>query len=129
LTIGSRAETALASLRWPLVEAIRNRRLLHSPRKLWGEPVLQDVINPSSISATMSSASLEAGWRDTPSGKYFFVLNKTKNGVNGATVTLTGIGDASSATVFDEARSVAIVDGVITDDFPALERHIYVVTP
>lgn len=92
-------------------------------------PVLQDVINPSSLSATMSSASLEAGWRDTPSGKYFFVLNKTENAVNGATVTLTGIGDASSATVFDEARSAAIVDGVITDDFPAFERHIYVVTP
>lgn len=91
--------------------------------------VLQDEINPTSLGTTLSSNSLEAGWRDTPSGKYFFVLNKTADAVNGATVTLTGIGDATSATVYDEARSETIVGGMITDDFPAHERHIYVIAP
>ena len=90
-------------------------------------PVLQDVINPTTLSATMSSAQLEAGWRDTPSGKYFFVLNTRKAPVTGATIRLSGTGSATSAAAFGESRNEPITGGAITDDFGAYGLHIYLV--
>jgi hypothetical protein len=95
--------------------------------------VLQDEINPNTVGATMSSPQLEAGWRDTPTGKYFFVLNTLGTTVNNATISLSGIGDVeTSATVYEEARSETITDtgvgtGNITDTFTAFAKHIYVV--
>lgn len=89
--------------------------------------VLQDAINPGSISAVASHSEIEAGWRDTTSGKFFFVLNTQASPKPGATVTLTGIGAATTATVYGEGRTVPVVGGVITDDFGPQELHIYVV--
>ena len=90
--------------------------------------VLQDAINPSTLAVTMSSRALEAGWRDTPSGKYFFVLNTTNAALPApATITLTGIGGATTATVYGESRSVSLSGGSFTDTFGPYALHIYVV--
>jgi len=90
--------------------------------------VIQDQINPSTLSATMSSQALEAGWRDTPSGKYFFVLNTTNAAISGpVTVSLTGVGGATTATVYGESRSVGLSGGSFTDTFGPYALHIYVV--
>jgi hypothetical protein len=90
--------------------------------------VLQDAINPSTLGVTMSSQALEAGWRDTPSGKYFFVLNTTNAALPApATITLTGTGGATTATVYGESRSVSLSGGSFTDTFGPYALHIYVV--
>jgi hypothetical protein len=89
--------------------------------------VIQDKINPSTLSATMSSPALEAGWRDTPSGKYFFVLNTTNAAISGpVTINLTGVGSATTATVYGESRSVSLTGGSFTDTFGPYALHIYV---
>jgi len=89
--------------------------------------VIQDKINPSTLSATMSSPALEAGWRDTPSGKYFFVLNTTNAAISGpVTISLTGVGGATTATVYGESRSVSLSGGSFTDTFGPYALHIYV---
>ena len=89
--------------------------------------VIQDKINPSTLSATMSSQALEAGWRDTPSGKYFFVLNTTNAAISGpVTINLTGVGSATTATVYGESRSVSLTGGSFTDTFGPYALHIYV---
>ena len=86
--------------------------------------VLQGPINPSSVGATVS-APLEAAWRKAPSGKYFFVLNLSDAARNGETITLTGIGAATTAAVHGENRTVAISGAAITDDFGPYAVHIY----
>jgi hypothetical protein len=91
-------------------------------------PVIQDVVNPSTLGATLSAQALEAGWRDTPSGKYFFVLNTTNAALPGpATITLSGVGGATTATVYGESRSVSLANGSFTDTFGPYALHIYVV--
>jgi hypothetical protein len=87
--------------------------------------VLQDDVNPPSIGASASLPALEAGWRDTPSGKYYFVLNATNVDQGTATITLSGTGSAASATVFGESRSVPIAGGRITDAFGPYAVHVY----
>jgi hypothetical protein len=90
--------------------------------------VIQDAHNPATLGATLSAQALEAGWRDTPSGKYFFVLNTTNAALPGpATMTLTGVGGASSATVYGESRSVSLASGSFQDTFGPYELHVYVV--
>jgi chitodextrinase len=85
--------------------------------------VLQTTINPSGMSATVT-APLEAGWRDS-THQYFIVDNTDSNAHNSQTITLTGIGSATSAVVYGESRNVNIVSGVITDNFAANAVHIY----
>ncbi len=115
---------------WDNVDAAHRAEMIRTNRQVTALAyVLQDVINPVSVRATMSAAQLEAGWRDTPSGKYFFVLNTQATPVTGATITLTGIGAETSATVYGESRTEAITDGNITDDFGEFELHIYRVAP
>lgn len=88
-------------------------------------PVLQGPINPTAIGATVP-APLEVGWRNAPSGKYFFVLNLSNTQKNGQKVTLSGTGTKTSATVYGEARSESISSThVITDDFAPYSIHIY----
>jgi hypothetical protein len=96
-------------------------------------PVLQTRIDPPGIGIELD-APLEATWRGTPAGKYFFVLHLPScfdpDTCPSATesFTLTGIGDAETATVHGEDREVAIDEsGTITDDFAAYELHVYVV--
>jgi len=76
------------------------------------------------VGATVS-APLEAAWRKAPSGKYFFVLNLSDAARNGETITLTGIGAATTAAVHGENRTVAISGAAITDDFGPYAVHIY----
>lgn len=86
--------------------------------------VLQGAINPSSVNATVL-APLEVAWRSDPSGKYFFVLNLSNTTRNSQTITLSGIGAATVATVYGENRSTPISGGKISDNFGPYAVHIY----
>ena len=85
--------------------------------------VLQTAINPSGMSATVT-APLEAGWRNS-THQYFIVLNTDSVAHNSQTITLTGTGSATQATVYGESRTVPITSGKITDNFAADTVHIY----
>jgi hypothetical protein len=91
-------------------------------------PVLQGDINPTTVSATVP-APLQAGWRDAPSGKYFFVINTKQPTLTNAAIALTGVGTATSASVFGESRTVPLANGQLTDTFGAFAVHVYVVVP
>ncbi len=85
--------------------------------------ILQNEIDPASIGAT-TSTQLEVSWRNTPTGKYFFVLNKTNQNLTGQVITLTGV-NASVATVVNENRAVTITSSKFTDSFGPYTLHIY----
>jgi hypothetical protein len=87
--------------------------------------VLQGAINPPEIKAT-APAPLQAGWRNAPTGMYFFVVNPVAT-TQAATIALTGTGNATIATVLNENRTVSISAGTITDTFAAFTTHVYVV--
>ena len=89
-------------------------------------PVLQGDINPSSLGATVA-APLQAGWRDAPTGRYFFVVNTKGSTLTNASVTFTGAGAATSATVLNESRSLPLSNGKLTDTFGPFAVHVYVV--
>jgi hypothetical protein len=89
-------------------------------------PVLQGTIDPPSLGATVP-APLQACWRDAPSGRYFIVVNPRGTTVTNASITLAGVGGASSASVFEESRSVTLTAGHLTDTFGPFAVHIYVV--
>lgn len=84
----------------------------------------QGEINPSGMGASVSSG-LEVGWRNHSSGKYFFVVNLTGSIKNNQTISLNGIGGASSVEVYQENRSVSISGSSITDNFGPYDVHIY----
>ena len=71
------------------------------------------------------SAPLEAGWRSGSDGDYFVVLNPTPDTKNGVSITLTGVDQATTASVYDESRSLPIVGGALTDSFGPYSVHIY----
>lgn len=87
---------------------------------------LQGPINPPTLAATVPSP-MQAGWRDTTGATYFFVVNPQSSTVSNARITLTGVGSATSATVFNESRSVTLSSGSLTDTFGPYAVHIYVV--
>jgi hypothetical protein len=87
--------------------------------------VLQGAINPPQITATAASP-VEVGWRNAPGGMYFIAVNPVTTTQN-TTLTLTGTGSATVATVLGESRTVPISGGKITDSFASHEVHIYVV--
>jgi hypothetical protein len=58
---------------------------------------------------------------------YFFVLNLSPNPSNGQQIVLNGIGNATSATVYGESRTIPITGATITDNFGTYGFHIYVV--
>jgi len=89
-------------------------------------PVLQGAINPTTLGAAVPTP-LQAGWRDAPGGRYFFVVNTKQATLTNAAITLTGVGTATSASVFGESRTVALTNGKLTDTFGAFAVHIYVV--
>jgi hypothetical protein len=76
------------------------------------------------VSAAVA-APLEAAWRSTATGKYFFVLNLSASARNAQVITLSGIGSATVATVLSENRTVMISGSKITDDFGPYAVHIY----
>jgi hypothetical protein len=86
--------------------------------------VLQTTIDPGGLSAKPPS-SLEAGWRSVPGAKYVFVLNQTDRTVDNQFIKLTGVGNATQASVYDENRAVDISRGGITDSFAPYAVHIY----
>jgi len=88
--------------------------------------VLQGDINPTTLGATVP-APLQAGWRDAPGGRYFFVVNTKQPTLTNTTITLTGVDGAASASVFGESRTVTLANGQLTDTFGAFAVHIYVV--
>jgi hypothetical protein len=87
--------------------------------------VLQGVINPPEIKATVS-APFHVGWRNAPAGMYFITVNPIATPAT-ATLTLTGTGAATTATVLNENRTVPVTAGKISDSFGAFAGHIYVV--
>jgi hypothetical protein len=89
-------------------------------------PVLQGEINPPSLGATVP-APLQVGWRDAPDGRYFIVVNPVGTAMASASITLTGVGAATSATVFNGSRQVPLTGGSLTDSFGAFGVNIYVV--
>jgi hypothetical protein len=88
--------------------------------------VLQGAINPSGIAA-IPPAPLQAGWRNAASGMYFMVVNPVATVTTASSITLTGVGAATTATVLNENRTVPISGGKISDGFAAFGVHIYVV--
>jgi hypothetical protein len=89
-------------------------------------PVLQGNINPTTLGAFVPTP-LQAGWRDAPGGRYFFVINTKQGTLTNAAITLTGVGTATSASVFNESRTVTLANGKLADTFGAFALHIYVV--
>jgi hypothetical protein len=87
--------------------------------------VLQGTIDPAGITASATSP-VQVGWRSAPSGTYFIAVNPVTT-TQSTTLTLTGIGAATTATVLGESRTVSIAGGKITDSFASHEVHIYVV--
>lgn len=85
--------------------------------------VLQGPINPGGISATVASP-LETAWRSDTSGNYFFVLNMSNSSLNAQSITLSGV-TATTATVYQENRTIPISGGTITDNFGPYAVHIY----
>ena len=88
--------------------------------------ILQGAINPSEIGAS-PPAPLQAGWRNAPSGMYFIVVNPIATVTTASSIVLTGVGAATTATVLNESRTVAIAGGKISDSFAAFGAHIYAV--
>lgn len=86
--------------------------------------VLQGPINPDNLNATVNKP-LEVGWRNHSSGKYFIVVNLEGNQLNNQQITLSGIGSATSAEVYQEGRSKTISGNKITDNFEPFGVHIY----
>lgn len=89
-------------------------------------PVLQGPINPSTLGATVPSP-LQVCWRDAPSGMHFIVVNPMKTAVTNANLSLSGVGTATKAVVFNESRTVSLSDGKLSDSFGPYAVHIYVV--
>jgi hypothetical protein len=89
--------------------------------------ILQGQIDPPSVRASVP-APLEVAWRiDASNNMYFFVLNLSPNPSNGQQIVLNGIGNATSATVYGESRTIPITGATITDNFGTYGFHIYVV--
>jgi hypothetical protein len=86
--------------------------------------VLQGTINPRPVSATAPSP-LQVAWRSSAGHSYFFVLNLSPTAVSHQTIALSGIGSATSATVYGENRTVPISSNTITDNFGPYAVHIY----
>lgn len=89
-------------------------------------PTLQGPVNPATVSADVPPP-LQAGWRDAPGAAYFIVVNPQNATVSSAQIGLTGVGGATSATVYGESRSVSLSSGSFTDTFGPYAVHIYVV--
>jgi len=71
--------------------------------------VLEGVINPIGMSATVSSP-LEATRRNYNGHQYIFVLNFSYHAKNAQTITLTGIGSATQAVVYGESLEVTSLE-------------------
>jgi hypothetical protein len=89
-------------------------------------PVLQGEINPPALGATVPSP-LQVAWRDAPDGRYFIVVNPIGTAMASASITLTGVGTATTARLLDGSRSVALSNGSFTDAFAPFGVNIYVV--
>jgi hypothetical protein len=86
--------------------------------------VLQGPVNPPPLGATASSP-FQVAWRSSSGQSYFFVLNLSDRAVSNQTIKLSGIGSATSATVYGENRTVPISSDTITDNFGPYAIHIY----
>jgi hypothetical protein len=86
--------------------------------------VLQGTINPPSLRAA-APPPLQAAWRTSSGHSYFFVLNLSPTAVSHQIIALSGIGSATSATVYGENRTVEISNNTITDNFGPYAVHIY----
>lgn len=87
--------------------------------------VLQGEINPPGLGAT-APAPLQVGWRSSAGRDYFFVLNLSATAARDQTISLSGVGSATtSARVYGEHRSVRVSGGTITDSFGPYAIHIY----
>jgi len=87
-------------------------------------PLLQAEINPDAVDVQVD-APLEVTWRLTENNAWIFVLN-TVDGLGNGQIEISGVGDAE-VDVFDEARTVNVEGGSITDEFEPHALHIYVV--
>ena len=85
--------------------------------------VLQGTINPRSLGAVAPSP-LQVTWRRSSGHSYFFVLNLSPTASH-QIIALSGVGSATSATVYGENRTVQISGGTISDNFGPYAVHIY----
>jgi len=86
--------------------------------------VLQGTINPRPLGAA-APPPLQVAWRSSAGHSYFFVLNLSPRAVDRQTIALSGIGPATSATVYGEDRAVKISSNTMTDSFGPYAVHIY----
>jgi hypothetical protein len=90
------------------------------------EQAILSPSDPPSLGVTIDGP-LEATWRSHGGKKYFIVLNTSDRPLTKVNVRLHGVGNPDSAAVSSEKRSVAVDNGVITDDFASYATHVYVV--
>jgi hypothetical protein len=89
-------------------------------------PALLSDVDPPSIGMRLPDG-LEGSWRIYNGKKYFIVLNATDQPLADRQIRLRGVGEATSANVASESRTVAISSNTITDSFGPYEAHVYVV--
>jgi hypothetical protein len=70
----------------------------------------------------VSPHTRDAEAMDAPS-----TVNTKEDTLTNAAITLTGVDTATSASVFNESRTVTLANGTLTDTFGAFAVHIYVV--
>lgn len=88
--------------------------------------VLNSTWNPAGRTFTGSDPDLEATWRLTEQGDYFFVLNQSEFDANSATITLGGVSPSfATLEVVGENRTVPFVNGQVIDSFTPYAVHIY----
>lgn len=92
--------------------------------------VLNATWNPSGRTFGASDGDLEATWRLTGNGDYFFVLNQSEFPASGVTLNLGGVNAAyTTLEVVGENRTVSFVNGQVIDTFTPYAVHIYRAAP
>jgi hypothetical protein len=72
----------------------------------------------------VAPSPLQVTWRRSSGHSYFFVLNLSPTASH-QIIALSGVGSATSATVYGENRTVQISGGTISDNFGPYAVHIY----
>lgn len=86
--------------------------------------VLNSDSDASSNPMTLTGG-LEGTWRQYQGKTYYFVLNFSHTAAKGARVDLSAAAGLTQVAVADEARSLMLSSGGITDSFAPYQLHIY----
>jgi hypothetical protein len=88
--------------------------------------VLNSTRDPAGLGLKLSSG-LVGDYYSYEGKSYFVVVNMTNTTLSNQSITMTGVGSATSAAVQGESRTVAVNNGTLTDSFAPYSVHIYAV--